>query len=88
MAIAGVPNGTILAVHLQKCSHLSKRVMQNCLDSKTFKIYFVTFTGKIAKSGFAISLEKTKTKNKQKNTLPALKIFPMLGETNNQFSLA
>jgi len=23
MAIAGVPSGTILAVHLQKCSHLS-----------------------------------------------------------------
>jgi hypothetical protein len=25
MAAAGVPSGTILAVHLQKCSHLSKR---------------------------------------------------------------
>jgi hypothetical protein len=30
MATAGVPSGTILAVHLQKCSHLSNeiRVMQ------------------------------------------------------------
>jgi hypothetical protein len=33
----------ILAVHLQKCSHLSNeiRVMQNCLHSKTFMIYFL-----------------------------------------------
>jgi hypothetical protein len=30
MATAGVPNGTILAAHLQKCSHLANeiRVMQ------------------------------------------------------------
>ena len=30
MATTGVPSGTILAVHLQKCSHLSNeiRVMQ------------------------------------------------------------
>jgi hypothetical protein len=30
IAIAGVPSGTILAVHLQKCLHLSSeiRVMQ------------------------------------------------------------
>ena len=28
MAIAGVPSGTILAVHLQKCSHLTNEVMQ------------------------------------------------------------
>jgi hypothetical protein len=30
MVTAGVPSGTILAVHLQKCSHLSNeiRVMQ------------------------------------------------------------
>jgi hypothetical protein len=51
MAIAGVPSGTILAVHLQKCSHLSNeiRVMQKFLHSKTFMIYFLTFTGKIAK---------------------------------------
>jgi hypothetical protein len=27
-ATAGVPSGTILAVHLQKCSHLSNEVMQ------------------------------------------------------------
>ena len=46
-----VPSGTILAVHLQKCSHLSNeiRVMQIFLHSKTFMIYFPTFTGKIAK---------------------------------------
>ena len=51
MATAGVPSGTILAVHLQKCSHLTNeiRVMQNLLHSKTFMIYFVTFTGKIEK---------------------------------------
>jgi hypothetical protein len=84
MATASVPNGTILAVHLQKCLHLSNeiRVMQNCLHSKTFMIYFLTFTGKIAKPWFAISLERKKT------CLPALKNFPMLGETNNQFYMA
>jgi hypothetical protein len=50
MATAGVPSGTILAVHLHKCSHLSnERVVQNFLHSKTFMIYFLTFTGKIAK---------------------------------------
>jgi hypothetical protein len=26
MAIAGVPSGTILAVHLQKCLHLSNEI--------------------------------------------------------------
>jgi hypothetical protein len=26
MASAGVPSGTILAVHLQKCSHLSNKM--------------------------------------------------------------
>jgi hypothetical protein len=26
MATAGVPSGTILAVHLQKCSHLSNEI--------------------------------------------------------------
>ena len=84
MATAGVPSGTILAVHLQKCSHLSNeiRVMQTFLHSKTFIIYFLTFTGKIAKPRFAISLEKKKT------CLPALKNFPMLRETNNQFYMA
>jgi hypothetical protein len=37
MATAGVPSGTILAVHLQKCSHLSNeiRVMQK---KKNFSI--------------------------------------------------
>ena len=37
MATAGVPSGTILAVHLQKCSHLSNeiRVMQK---KKSFSI--------------------------------------------------
>jgi hypothetical protein len=81
MATAVVPSGTILAVHLQKCSHLSNeiRVMHNFLHRKTFMIYFLTFTGKIAKPWFAISLEK------KKPYLPALKNFPMLGETNNQF---
>ena len=29
MATVSVPNGTILAVHLQKCSHLSKT---NCIE--------------------------------------------------------
>jgi hypothetical protein len=34
MATAGVPSGTILAVHLQKCLHLSNeiRVMQKIYD--------------------------------------------------------
>jgi hypothetical protein len=34
MATAGVPSGTILAVHLQKCSHLSneRRVMQKKIE--------------------------------------------------------
>jgi hypothetical protein len=51
MATTGVPSGTILAVNLKKCSHLSSeiRVMQKFLHSKTFMIYFLTFTGKIAK---------------------------------------
>jgi hypothetical protein len=51
MATAGMPSGTILAVHLQKCLHLSNeiRVMQNFLLSKTFMIYFLTFTEKVAK---------------------------------------
>jgi hypothetical protein len=45
------PGGTILAVHLQKCLHLSNeiRVMKKNLHRKTFMIYFLTFTGKIAK---------------------------------------
>jgi hypothetical protein len=55
-------------------------VMQNRLHSKTFMIYFLTFTGKIAKPWSAISLEK--------KNLPALKNLPMLGETNNQFYMA
>ena len=29
MVTAGVPSGTIMAVHLQKCSHLSKK---NCIE--------------------------------------------------------
>jgi hypothetical protein len=51
MATVGVPSGTILAVHLHKCLHLSNeiRVMQKILHSKTLMIYFLTFTGKIAK---------------------------------------
>jgi hypothetical protein len=51
MVTGGVPSGTILAVHLQKCLHLSNeiRVMEKCLHRKTFMIYFLTFTGKIAK---------------------------------------
>jgi hypothetical protein len=51
MATASVPSETILAVHLQKCSHLSNeiKVMQEILHIKTFIIYFLTFTGKIAK---------------------------------------
>jgi hypothetical protein len=51
MATAGMASGTILAVHLQKCSHLSNeiRLMQKFLHSKTFMIYFLTFMGKLAK---------------------------------------
>jgi hypothetical protein len=33
-------------------------------------------------------LQYLEKKKKKKTCLPALKIFPMLGETNNQFSLA
>ena len=58
--------------------------MQKNLHSKTFMIYFLTFTGKIAKPCFAISLEE----KKKETCLPALKIVPMLGETNNQFYMA
>jgi hypothetical protein len=56
------PSGTILAVHLQKCLHLSNeiRVMEKNLHRKTFTIYFLTFTGKIAEPWFAISLERKK----------------------------
>jgi hypothetical protein len=88
MATASGPSGTILAVHLQKCSHLSNeiRVMQKFWHSKTLIIYFLTFTGKIAKPRFAISLEKKTKQNK--TCLPALKNFPMLRETNNQFYMA
>jgi hypothetical protein len=32
MATAGVPSGTILAVHLQKCSHISNEIS----DGKIF----------------------------------------------------
>jgi hypothetical protein len=31
MAIAGVPSGTILAVHIQKCSHLSIKQLMPAL---------------------------------------------------------
>jgi hypothetical protein len=56
MATAGVPSGIVLDVHynhLQKCSHLSNeiRVLQNknVGITKAFIIYFLTFTGKLAK---------------------------------------
>jgi hypothetical protein len=41
MVTAGVPSGTILAVHLQKCSHLSNeiRVMQNVLQQNLYVIF-------------------------------------------------
>jgi hypothetical protein len=35
MATAGVPSGTILAVHLQKCSHLSNEISLKS-DGKKF----------------------------------------------------
>jgi len=44
--------------------------------------------GKVAKPWFAISLELKKKNKKKKPCLPALKNFPMLGETNNHFYLA
>jgi hypothetical protein len=39
LSLAGVPSGTILAVHLQKCSHLSNeiRVMQKKLSFSIIK---------------------------------------------------
>jgi hypothetical protein len=52
MATAGVPSGTILAVHLQKCSHLSNeiRVMQIFLLSKSLYDLFSDFHGKDSKT--------------------------------------
>jgi hypothetical protein len=66
MATASGPSGTILAVHLQKCSHLSNeiRVMQKFWHSKTLIIYFLTFTGKIAKPDLQYLLRKKQNKTK------------------------
>jgi hypothetical protein len=51
MATAGVPSGTILAVYLQKCSHLSnERVMQNFLYSKSLYDIFSDLHGKDSKT--------------------------------------
>jgi hypothetical protein len=52
MATACVPSGTILAVHLQKCSHLSNeiRVMQIFLLSKSLYDLFSDFHGKDSKT--------------------------------------
>jgi len=52
MATAGVPSGTILAVHLQKCSHISNeiRVMQNVLHSKNLYDIFSDLHGKDSKT--------------------------------------
>jgi hypothetical protein len=35
MATAGVPSGTILAVHLQKCSHLSNFQYNKTINAST-----------------------------------------------------
>jgi uncharacterized ion transporter superfamily protein YfcC len=76
MATASVPSGTILAVHLQKCSHLSNkiRVMQKILHSKTFMIYFLIFTGKIAKNPDLQYSLGEKNKNKKKPACLLLEI--------------
>ena len=83
MATASVPSGTILAV----LTEMFTFIKWNKSDAKAFMIYFLTFTRKIAKPWFAISLENWE-EEKKKTRLPALKIFPMLGETNNQFYMA
>jgi hypothetical protein len=52
MATAGVPSGTILVVHLQKCLHLSNKikVMQKFLHSKTLYDIFFDLHGKYSKT--------------------------------------
>jgi hypothetical protein len=52
MATAGVPNGTILAVHLQKCLHLSNeiRVIQFFLHSYSLYDIFSDLHGKDIKT--------------------------------------
>jgi hypothetical protein len=41
MATAGVPNGTIMAVHLQKCSHLSNKLVTGEIE-KTKNLGFIS----------------------------------------------
>jgi hypothetical protein len=52
MATASVPSGTILAVHLQKCLHLSNeiRVIQIFLHSYSFYDIFSDLHGKDIKT--------------------------------------
>jgi hypothetical protein len=45
MATAGVPSGTILAVHLQKCSHLSKKICIEFQYNKTINAVNIIITG-------------------------------------------
>ena len=61
MATAGVLSGTNLAVHLQKCSHISNeiRVMQHFLHSKSLYDIFSDLHGKDSKT---LILEKRKRK--------------------------
>jgi hypothetical protein len=88
MATAGVHSGTILAVHLQKCSHLSNEITSDAKFFASQNLYdiFSDLHGKDSKTLICnISSEK---KEEEKPCLPALKNFPILGETNNQFYLA
>ena len=77
---------------LQKCSHLSNeiRVMQHFLHSKSLYDIFSDLHEKDSKTLICNISWKLRRKNKQTKQpyLPALKNFPMLGETNNQFYMA
>ena len=70
MATAGVPSGTILAVHLQKCSHLSNeiRVMHIYLLSKSLYDLFSDLHGKDSKT-LIWQGQKQHLKNKEKKNL-------------------
>ena len=70
IATAGVPSGTILAVHLQKCSHLSNeiRVMHIYLLSKSLYDLFSDLHGKDSKT-LIWQGQKQHLKNKEKKNL-------------------
>ena len=71
MATAGVPSGTILAVYLQKCSHLSnERVMQNFLHSKSLYDIFSEFHRKDSKTLIWQGQKQHLRNKKQKNLTP------------------